>query len=475
MRRYPWIAPVVLLGLAVRLFRLGAWDIGLDEAYSAHVAALPLGDLLGFVARDDFHPPLYYVFLHGWRMVAGADEFWLRFPSVVFGTLSIGVVHRLGTEVADERVGLAAALLLALSPLHVFHAQDLRMYALLVLVGSTALLFFVQGVQRDRSGDWLAHALFLALALYTHYGAFLLLAGEAVAVVALVRSFPLRRWLLSVSAALLAFAPWAVVFAQHASRTVPSEAAGLLLPLQQVAYALVAFTSDFLPPGTPLLKAGILVVFGSAAVYGVLRLGDRRAWILVATSLGALAVAALVGMRFRAIAVGTNVLIPRTLLLASAGYLVLLAAAVTRARPQAVGWGLLAALVALNLSALPRVYYGPRPLWGPWRAVARYVAERVHRGDGIVVVSGFWARPLDFYFHPPDGVPVVRYGGRHDLPHVVGVVRQSRRVWLLLKQPEAVDPYGRVRGLLWSREDLVAQAAFPTGIRIEVYGPRGGP
>jgi hypothetical protein len=48
-------------------------------------------------------------------------------------------------------------------------------------------------------------------------------------------------------------------------------------------------------------------------------------------------------------------------------------------------------------------------------------------------------------------------------------------VWLLLKQPEAVDPYGRVRGLLWSREDLVAQAAFPTGIRIEVYGPRGGP
>jgi len=412
MKRWSWIALVTLVGLAARLFRLGVWDIGLDEAYSAYVAALPLGDLVRFIARDDFHPPLYYLFLHVWRTAAGSSEFWLRFPSVVFGSLAVPATYALGRELVDERTGVVAALLLALSPLHVFHAQDLRMYALLLLLGSTALLFFVRGVQRDRPGGWLVHALFLALSLYAHYGTFLLLAGEAVAAAFFRGSFPFRRWLLSVTAGLLAFAPWVATLAHHASRTAPADAVGVLLPLQQVAYALVAFTADFLPSGTPLLKSAILLVFGLAAVYGALRLGDRRAsGILVATSLGALGLASVVGMRFRAIAVGTNVLIPRTLLLASVGYLVLLGAAVTRARPSALGWGLLAALVTLNLFSLPRVYYGPRPLWGPWRAVAAYVAERVHRGDGIVVVSGFWARPLDFYFHPPDGVPVVRYGG----------------------------------------------------------------
>jgi hypothetical protein len=189
----------------------------------------------------------------------------------------------------------------------------------------------------------------------------------------------------------------------------------------------------------------------------------------VATSLGALAVAALVGMRFRAIAVGTNVLIPRTLLLASAGYLVLLAAAIVRARPQAVGWGLLAALVALNLSALPRVYYGPRPLWGPWRVVARYVAERARPGDGLVVVSGHWARPFDFYFAPhASRLRIVRYYGRHNLPDVQALVRYSSRVWLVLRQSEAVDPHKRVPQLLHRAATPAARASFDS-INIILY------
>ncbi|MDR7415112.1 MAG: glycosyltransferase family 39 protein [Armatimonadota bacterium] len=476
MRRVPWVVGLVALAAGLRLVRLGTWDIGLDEAYSALVAARPLPDLVAFVARDDFHPPLYYVFLHFWRSVAGNDEFWLRFPNVVFGSAAVPVVYALGRELVDERTALVAALLFALSPLHVFHAQDLRMYALLLLLGSCALLCFVRGLRDGRAADWALHTGFLVLALYTHYGAFLLLAGEALALAwvwAARRVLPLRAWITSVGAALAGFSPWAFVLLQHLGRTGPPEVPGsALLPLQQVAYALVAFASDFLPPGRPVLKAVILLGSGGATLYGswILRRRPESAAALVGTSLGALGIAAIAGLRFQAISVGTYVLIPRTLLLASIGYLVLLGVAAVHLRPRPVGWTLLGALVALNLFSLPRVYLGPRPLWGPWRSVAAYVAERVQPGDGIVVVSGHWARPFEFYFSShAKPVRFVRYYGRQDLERVHELVRGSRRVWLVSRQPESVDPRGRVRTHLRSAMHPISSVSFETGVRVEGY------
>jgi uncharacterized membrane protein len=476
VRRVPWTVGLVALAAGLRLVRVGAWDIGLDEAYSALVAARPLADLVAFVARDDFHPPLYYLFLHLWQTVAGSDEFWLRFPSVVFGSLAVWVISRLGTELADARTGFVAGLLAALSPLHIFHAQDLRMYALLLLLASGALLFFVRGLRTGRTGDWVLHAGFLALALYTHYGAYLLVAGETLAVAWLWATrgpLPVRSWMASAGIALLTFLPWSHVLWQHLRRTAPPQAAdGILIPIQQVAYALVAFTSDFLPPGQPVLKAAVLLVSFAAALSGARTLRERpaSAVVLMCTSLGALGLAALVGLRLQTIAVGTHVLIPRTLLVASVGYLVLLAAAGTRLRPRPLGWGLLGLLVVLNLAALPRVYLGPRPLWGPWRAVAAYVAERIREGDGIVVVSGHWARPFDFYFGPrAKPVRIVRYYGRQDLGRVRDLVAHSSRVWLVLRQPEAVDPHGRVVRLLDSVARSPSQFSFPAGTRILLF------
>ncbi len=476
MKGVRWVLALVALATGLRLFRLGAWDLGLDEAYSALVAARPLADLVAFVARDDFHPPLYYIFLHAWRSVAGVDEFWLRFPNAVLGSLAVPAVYALGREVADETAGLVAALLLTLSPLHIYHAQDLRMYPLLLLLGGLTLFSFARALRTAQTADWALHATFLALSLYTHYGAFLLLAGEVLAVAslwAIRRPVRIRPWAASAGAALLSFAPWALVLLQDLRRTAPADShADILLPLQQVAYALVAFTSDFLPPGQPVLKSAVLFVFGGAALYGAWALRKRplSAAVLLASSLGALALAALVGLWFPKISVGTYVLIPRTLLAASIAYLVLVAAALTRAQSRPLGLGLLAALLLLNLSSLPRVYFGPRPLWGPWRAVATHVAQRVRPGDGIVVVSGHWARPFDFYF-AQHGKParVVRYYGRQDLERVRGLLRGSSRIWLVLRQPEAVDPHGRVRAHLHSARPSVSAAAFEAGIRVEVY------
>lgn len=476
MRSLPWVLGLTALALALRLFRLGAWDIGLDEAYSALVAAHPVPDLVRFVAQDDFHPPLFYVLLHLWRTVAGTDEFWLRFPNAVLGSLAIPLVHALGRELVSDGTGLVGALLLAVSPVHVYHAQDLRMYPLLVLLGTAATRCFARAIRTSRITSWALHTTFLALALYTHYAAFLLVAGEALAVGwlrATRQPVPIRPWMASTGTALVVFLPWGSVLLHHLTRTVTPEGTGTITGIfQQVAYALVALTSDFLPPGQPLLKAGVLCVFGGAALWGVRALQDRpvSAAVLFSTSLGALGLAALFALRSPTISVGTHVLIPRTLLLASVGYLLLLATAMVRVQPRLVGSVLLCTLLALNAFSLPRVYFGPRPLWGPWRTVAAYVVERVQPGDGILVVSGHWARPFDFYYRPPVGsAHVLRYYGVHNLPDVHRLLTAAPRVWLVSKQPKAVDPTGRVRRLLDAFGHRTLHADFPSNVQVSLY------
>ena len=63
-----------------------------------------------------------------------------------------------GRRLAGPRVGLLAALLLALSPFHVYYSQEVRMYGLVTLLGLAAfsfLLYFmptIMGTMADRIG-----------------------------------------------------------------------------------------------------------------------------------------------------------------------------------------------------------------------------------------------------------------------------------------------------------------------------------
>jgi uncharacterized membrane protein len=468
-------AAICLLGLALRLFRIGAWGIGLDEAYSVSAAARGVTDLVRFVAVDDFHPPLYYLLLHVWSLL-GTNEVLLRLPSVVFGVAAIWVLYKLGATIAGERVGLLAALILAVSPLHIYYSQEVRMYALLFLLGTASLYFFARGILGGHRRDWIVYAAVTLLALYTHYGALLVVLGENLAIAALLmfrRNPPLRAWVAVQTAVLAGYAPWLAVMATAYLRTSPTVVASLAAPamVERLAYILAAFTADFLPPGTPLLKAAAVLLFGLAALAGglALRRKPAAAIILLSASLGALAVAGLIVGSRQLQNVGTYVLIPRTTIVASAGYYVLIAAAVVQIRSVPVKALLLGGLLALNLYSYPHMYYGVVRA-GPWRAVAEHVAANIRPGDGVVFVSGFWARPFDFYFLPRGAdVPIVRYHSVDHLSRVRSLAAGSRRIWLVLKQPDAVDPMERVRTHLRSVANLSGEREFWDGIRVELY------
>ena len=103
----------------------------------------------------DIHPPLYYWLLSLWAVPFGQGEAALRGFSVVLGTLMVWATWGLGRALGGRAVGLAAAALLAVSPLAVQYSQEVRMYALaglLAAASSWAGLALLRALQDDGIG-----------------------------------------------------------------------------------------------------------------------------------------------------------------------------------------------------------------------------------------------------------------------------------------------------------------------------------
>jgi len=172
---------IVLGGSLLRFAGLGNESIWLDEATSILIARMGLRSVVAWTAAD-IHPPLYYFALHFW-LGFGESEFAVRALSAMFGVWTIVIVYALARELFDSDVGLLSALLLALSPMHIWYSQEARMYPMVTtwsLLASYSLVLALRSSAEPRAGRfaallgtqtryWLGYLLFSVLALYTHY------------------------------------------------------------------------------------------------------------------------------------------------------------------------------------------------------------------------------------------------------------------------------------------------------------------
>jgi uncharacterized membrane protein len=239
---------ILLAGLALRLFRLGAESLWYDETVSVYLAGSPLAELIRHTAGD-IHPPGYYLLLRGWLLLTGFGdgrahpqtfglEFLSAFLSLFFGVLLIALVYSLARRLGGRREGgsvaLVSAALVALSPFNVWYSQEVRMYtvgAALGLVVFRSLLDLVEG-RRPRCAA-VIYAVSAALGMYVlYYFAFLLIALNAWALLALFRrKRAVPALLLANAGAALLYAPWIpVAFRQATQPPVPPWRAAPNLP-----------------------------------------------------------------------------------------------------------------------------------------------------------------------------------------------------------------------------------------------------
>ncbi|HEY3342038.1 MAG TPA: glycosyltransferase family 39 protein, partial [Anaerolineae bacterium] len=189
---------VVIIGVALRVYRLDAQSFWYDEGNSARIAERSL-QLIIAGAAGDIHPPLYYIVLHYWRAAFGDTEFMLRMLSVLCGVGLVIFTYLLARRLFSSRVGLIASALVAFSPFAVYYSQEARMYAMLAfeaVVSTWALTRILDSrltiddstpaawrlATINRESSILVYVLSTAAGLYTQYAYPFVMLGQGAAV-----------------------------------------------------------------------------------------------------------------------------------------------------------------------------------------------------------------------------------------------------------------------------------------------------
>ncbi len=464
------LVALVTLAFAVRVFRLDGQSMWSDEGLSLYRAQQSLPVILsnviqvGDVASQDTSPPLYFVLLAGLRAVAGESVFSLRFLSVAFGVLAVPLIYALGRVLFSPRTGLVAAALLALAPLHVYYAQEMRNYALLVALGLLSAwtlwaVFQAQGRRRLLLGAaWLLTA---AALVYTHYFALFTLAFEGLALLVwLLARRADRRLAALLGVAVLVAAPL-IPFGLTRLRAGPQFHFTEMPPLDILQHGLTAY-------GYGMVKVvaypwPLILPFVALAALGALlwaRWADRRAAILFTVAYLVIPLALFLAVsQISPIYNG-----PRHLLFGLPPFLLLLACGVTGLRGR-WAWALAPVLVALLVQQVARLHdqvFDLAVYRDDVRVAAEYLSQHAAPEDVVVLHDALIGFTLRHYYTGAAPVVAVPPYGRGDedaaTAELADLARAHPRLWFL-SDPRPRDGFPTKALPRWLDENLLGRFA----------------
>ncbi len=390
-----WIVTsLTVVAAGLRFATLGAQAYHHDEIVTAsRVLRSDFFHAMEAVGFSESAPPLYYALAWFWTQLTGTGEFGLRSLSALAGVATVPVAYLLGAELRGRRTGLVAAALVAVNPMLLWYSQEARSYALLVLLTSLSLLYFLRALPRDvpvergpygplstgTSGgrrDLTLWGVFSALALATHYFAIFPIALEAIWLLwRRGRAVLSGLWIVGLAA--LALAPLVVHQASlgHAE-WIGGRSLGHRLWEAGVTF-FVGETGDIIARPETVLPAVVplLAVLASLALLALR--GDREerragGWML------ALAAATIVAPVLIALLVpGKDFVLARNLLPALVPLLVAVAIGVTLRSARRVGAVIAAVLVAYSLGFSIWASFSPALQRPDWEAVATRLGEPI--------------------------------------------------------------------------------------------------
>lgn len=185
------LAAILLGGLFLRINGLHLNGIWTDEIFTQIFSAphQRVAEVISHALSTPLpSPPLWFLLSYVVQRIFGEGIVQLRLLSVVFGVLGIFAIYKLGKLFFNRAIGIIAALLLAVSPAHIYFSREARFYPAIVFFSLFSFIFLWRGLQSNERKWWLGFVLATLLNLYTHLTASFVLLSEIV-FVALV-SFP---------------------------------------------------------------------------------------------------------------------------------------------------------------------------------------------------------------------------------------------------------------------------------------------
>lgn len=195
-----------LTGLLAGLWGIGSPSFWRDEAATLEVARFSFHDTFNVLSHVDAVHGAYYLFMHVVVGCLGGSEAATRLPSVLAAGAAAAGTAALGRRLAGPLTGLAAGLIVALSPTVTRYAQEARSYAIVMALAVLATYLFVRALDMRTRRAFAAYAIALAAVGLVHGFALLLLPAHALVLWRQDRVI-VRRWVVGAGAALVVVAP----------------------------------------------------------------------------------------------------------------------------------------------------------------------------------------------------------------------------------------------------------------------------
>ncbi|MEO6988106.1 MAG: glycosyltransferase family 39 protein [Aquihabitans sp.] len=157
---------VVVVGLILR-FVVDS-PLWLDEALSVNIARLPLGEIPAALKQDG-HPPLYYLFLHGWMLLFGEGNVAVRAFSGLWAVALLPLMWVAGRRLGGRRGAVLALAVLALSPYAIRYATETRMYAMVSVLVLAGWLVVTDALEEATWPRLAGISVLTGMLLWTHY------------------------------------------------------------------------------------------------------------------------------------------------------------------------------------------------------------------------------------------------------------------------------------------------------------------
>ncbi len=186
-----------------------AINIWIDEAFTLHSTGAGIGYALNQAGVFEAQPPLYFLIEAAWRTLNESSIAFARVPSIVFAAAAVaaivGAAHRLLPRISP----LAVALITAGNQLTIWAATEMRVYALVFLIGTLLVWTFCESFFADRPNRFAlgCYVVVAILGLYTQYYVGFMLVSQGVTVLLFGRR-ALLRFCVSMIVVGLAFVPF---------------------------------------------------------------------------------------------------------------------------------------------------------------------------------------------------------------------------------------------------------------------------
>ena len=440
----------VLAFALLRLATLTHYPPWTDEVWTFGILPESFRRLLRWFADDQTHPPFFYVLLWCWERIGGASLLWLRlFPSLIGCLTAVPLVWLCRTARLDRRATILAIAIGAMMPVLVAYSNEVRSYALVVLLTAASLACWFKLRERESPPTALGMLTVVNILLvYTHFFGVLVVIAEWCDSLRAARQ---RAGVMTLSGAVtaLSLVPWGAYVVHRGAITGHQ--------LQVVDWIIRPKLSDIIEPyawllgGSPwfAIDLAIVVAVGGAITFWLVRtrktlegdagisllfaaiipvlitfvlsvIAPRSAWVLrymivIAAPLVVLAAAALSGLALRPRVLRVGIPIAFALWIAGT------AVQWFRLDQEKVHFDRIATAIGERdgrAVVYSEEYVDGAPLQWIAKSVAPSMTVRMIRSVGAVSADSGWI--LWSEAHPPIGLPppaaLIRRGYRIGVP-----------------------------------------------------------